>query len=90
MKSKKLLSMLVDQFKLMHRGREPKKIIVDPLALVALGAKRSIAPSWNGIEVECREIGDKEMTKPAGGTCLGIFMDVPNSQVVACSLSTVA
>lgn len=68
-----LLSKMVDQFRARH-ARFPSKIIVDPLALVALGIKKSIAPMWNGIPVECHE----GMPKPPKGTptFLGVHVNV--------------
>ena len=50
-----MLTQLVNQFKDRHQ-RLPEKIVLHPLALAALAIKKSVAPMWNGIPVECREI----------------------------------
>jgi len=69
----KLLSQLVEQFRAKH-NRMPSRIIVDPLALVSLGLRRSVAPFWNGIPVECREVipAPPESTPTALGVCVQI------------------
>jgi hypothetical protein len=65
----KVLSQLVEQFRARHH-KMPSRIVVDPLALVSLGLRRSIAPVWNGIPVECREINPAPLqSKP---TALGV------------------
>lgn len=64
---------MVEQFQARHR-RLPARIVVDPLALVALGLRRSVAPVWNGIPVECREV---EPAPPKGApTALGVCVHV--------------
>lgn len=69
----KLLTQIVEQFRARHQ-RLPTRIIVDPLALVSLGLRRSVAPQWNGIPVECREITPKppESTPTALGVCVQV------------------
>lgn len=86
LKSASLLSKLINQFKQAHGGALPERIVVEPVALVALGAKKSIAPVWQGIKVECREIDRMQVVKPGQGTRLGVLLDTKGSQVVACDL----
>lgn len=86
LKSASLLSKLIKQFKEAHGGALPDRIVVEPVALVALGLKRSAAPVWEGIKVECREIEKKEAAKPGQGTRLGVLLDTKESQIVACDL----
>lgn len=59
----KLLSQLIDQFQTRHH-RLPNEIIVHPVALTALALKQSIAPTWKGVPVRCREI--KPVPNPTG------------------------
>jgi hypothetical protein len=86
LKSASLLSKLIKQFKEAHGGALPDRIVVEPVALVALGIKKSVAPVWQGLKVECREIDRKEVVKPGQGTRLGVLLDTKGSQVVACDL----
>lgn len=69
----KILSNLVEQFRAKHH-RPPSRIVVDPLALVSLGLRRSVAPFWNGIPVECREVvpAPPESTPNALGVCIQV------------------
>ena len=62
---------MVSQFQAKHK-RLPSRIVVDPLALVALGLRRSVAPIWNGIPVECRDISPEapKSTPTALGVCV--------------------
>lgn len=53
--NEKILSQMVRQFQTKH-NRPPDRILIDPLALVVLAQRRSVAPAWNGIPVECREV----------------------------------
>lgn len=77
----KLLTQLVDQYKAAHGGALPEKIVVDPLALVALGVKRSIAPRWNGVLVECQELKAGDIQERGHGNGLGVVLDTANSTV---------
>lgn len=72
---------MVGQFQARH-GKKPSKIIIDPLALVSLGLRKSVAPVWNGIPVECREIAP---VRPAGEPmALGVHIHVdPKTPKVA-------
>lgn len=85
-KSELLLSKLLNQFKKAHGGALPERIVVEPIALVALGIKRSVAPFWKGVPVECREMEQAEVAKPGQGTRLGVLLDTKTNQIVACDL----
>jgi len=74
---KKILSEMVDQYQQRHH-KLPEKIVIHPLALVALGIRRSVAPVWNGIQVECREISPAEGKK--GGTRLGVWLEAKKKE----------
>ena len=85
-----ILSQMVDQFQARHQ-RLPEKIVVVPLACLALAAKRSLAPLWQGIRVECREIKETEATKDRKLVkSLGIFIlpEDHSGRLVACDLRT--
>ena len=64
----KLLSQLVAQYQARHQ-RLPDEIVVHPVALTALALKQSVAPTWKGVPVRCREV--KPVLKPTG-TKLGV------------------
>lgn len=84
---KKLLTKMVEQFREAHEGGVPDRIVVEPVALVALGIKRSVAPVWNGIPVECREIKADEAVAPGSGKKLAVVYDPVASQIRAYELS---
>ena len=68
----KLLTQMVRQFQERHQ-RPPSRIYVDPLAAVVLVARRSVAPVWNGIPVEFREVDETVAPKKEAnvlGVCL--------------------
>lgn len=88
-KNAKLLTKMIEQFAQAHQGKKPVKIVVEPLALVALGLKQSVAPSWGGVPVECRDFSENEVVKAPNGNSLGVSLDTRESQIVACSLYTV-
>ncbi len=73
---------MVEQYQERHK-KPPEKIIVHPLALVSLGLRRSVAPVWNGIPVECREIVPEKGKKD--GSCLGVFVLTNRSEVTLVS-----
>lgn len=77
---------MVHQFSEAHGGKQPDLIVVEPLALVALGLKKSVGPVWQGVKVECREIEQEEVTKKGKGTLLGVLLDTAKNQVVSCDL----
>ena len=64
-----ILSRMVQQYAEKH-GKLPKQIVIDPLALIVLTHRKSIAPKWRGIPVVCREL----QTRKPEGVCnaLGI------------------
>lgn len=66
---KKLLTQMVEQYHLKHQ-RKPIRIVVTPAALLALAIKRTVAPLWAGIPLECREIDITEVAQ--SGPKLGI------------------
>jgi len=72
----KVLTQMVEKFREKH-GKLPARIVVAPVALVALGLKKSVAPVWEGIPVECRLFRKKEVVAAAGGVpvvSLGVFV----------------
>lgn len=87
LKSASLLSKMVNQFKEAHGGALPQRIVVEPVALVALGLKKSVAPLWQGIKVQCQEISEAQVRKPGQGTSLAILLDSKTSHLVASDLA---
>lgn len=73
---------MVEQYQQRHK-KLPEKIIVHPLALVSLGLRRSIAPVWNGIPVECREITQQDGKR--GGTRLGVTVEAKRKEATLVS-----
>lgn len=86
----KVLTQMVEKFQQRH-GRPPLKIVVAPVALVALGLKQSLAPFWNGIPVECRLFDQNEVAskhvKPKVRS-LGVFVKEKRGRMrlVSCDL----
>ena len=78
-RAKTVLSLMVKQFTERHQGRQPKRIVLTPLALLGLAIKRSVAPTWCGIPVACREIAEAEATE--NGWALGVFV-LPEDRTV--------
>jgi hypothetical protein len=74
MNSLKVLSRIVEQFRSNHKGQSPKAIVIAPVALVALGIKHSVSPSWDKIPVECRLFEETEVVTKGTGTKLGVFV----------------
>lgn len=92
MSEKKLpvLSLMVETFRQKH-GRLPEKIVVAPVALVALGIKRSVAPVWDGVPVECRLFQEGEVASKherAKVKSLGLFVKENRGRMrlVSCDL----
>jgi hypothetical protein len=79
---------MVGQFASAHQGKQPEKIIVEPLALVGLGLKQSVAPVWGGVPVECRDIEVSEIVARGTGAMLGVLFDAHASHIVACEISS--
>lgn len=88
-KQVKLLTKIIQQYATAHGNQPPKKVVVEPLALVALGLKQSVAPTWAGVPVECRDFGVDEVVERADGNSIGVYLDTATSHVVACSLYTI-
>jgi hypothetical protein len=86
LKSASVLSKMLKQFQEAHGGALPERIVVEPIALVALGAKKAAVPILSGVKVECREIEQKEVVKPGKGVRLGVVLDTKEQQIVACDL----
>jgi hypothetical protein len=83
---KTLLSRMLEEFEAKN-GRKPEKIVVAPAALLALGARRSLRPVWNGVPVEARLFELTEVVK-RGGTKLGVYIrNDGNLRLVACDLA---
>ncbi len=80
---------MVEKFREKH-GRPPAKIVVAPVALVALGLKKSVSPFWNGIPVECRLFSEKEVASRhvKQVQSLGVFVKESRGRMrlVACDL----
>jgi len=69
---------MVEQYQKRHKCL-PKKIVMTPLAMVGMAVKRTAAPLWNGVPVECRELSNEDIVK--SGPSLGIDFD--GSQLVS-------
>jgi hypothetical protein len=89
-KANAVLSQMVDQFRQRHQ-RPPDKVVLAPLACLALAVKQSLAPTWNGIPVECREIAEHEATKDRSLVkSLAVFVlpEDRTGRLVSCDLKT--
>jgi hypothetical protein len=87
--NQKILTQMVQRFSKKH-GRPPARIVVAPVALVALGLKKSVSPLWEGIPVECRLFSQEEVTAKHDDevVTLGIFVKEKRGRLhlVACDL----
>lgn len=84
----KILTLLLDQFRQKHR-HDPKKVIVSPLAMAALSLRRSVAPVWSGLPVECHEFDETHIAQAADeAVCLGIDLYTAQNKcwLAACDL----
>ena len=70
-----LLDQLVDQYHCKNH-RDPRKIVVAPLASVSVAYRKGLHPEWQGIPVEIRLFEESEVV--ANGTCLGVFLHEEN------------
>lgn len=89
-KADAVLTRMLGQFRERH-AREPKRVVVAPLACLALAIKGSVAPSWMGIPVECREIREEEATVDrTQAQSLGVFVlpEDRTARIVCCDLKT--
>lgn len=85
-----VMTLMVTKFQQRH-GRSPSKIVVAPLALVALGVKKSVAAEWHGMPVECRLFQQEEVASPREKdkvVALGIFVKTKRGKLIlrACDL----
>lgn len=81
---------MVEKFKDRHH-KVPRKIVVAPYALVALGLKKSVGTEWDGIPVECRLFSDNEVVSRHDrnrAVSLGVFVKETRGRAVirACDL----
>lgn len=81
---------MVEKFQERH-GRLPLKIVVAPVALVALGLKKSVSSTWNDIPVECRLFDESEVASKhvkAKVRSLGVFVKENRGRMrlVSCDL----
>jgi hypothetical protein len=90
MRTPALLGEMVGQFVARHK-RWPDRIVLTPLACLAMAIKGSLTPYWGVIPVECREIAESEATRDeALAKSLAIFA-VPEgrkSRLLSCDLKT--
>jgi len=85
-----VLSKMLEQFQARH-SRAPKKVVVAPLAALALAIKGSVTPEWMGIPVECRDIDEEEATVDKSlAQSLGVFVlpEDRTARLVCCDLKT--
>lgn len=87
---KKILTEMVEKFRQKH-NRVPDKIVVAPVALVVLGLRKSVSPTWDGVPVMCRLFDQEEVAskhEKAKVTSLGVFVKEKRGQMVlvACDL----
>lgn len=66
----------------------PRKIVIAPVAAVALSLKSSLGPVWSGVPVEMRLFEKAEVVQKGQGTQLGIFLKEAGGQLslMACDL----
>lgn len=84
----KVLSQMLKQFEQRH-NRKPLRIVVTPLAVLALTIKRSLAPTWEGIPVESRELKETEATdlpSEAKGLAVFVLPEDRTARLVACDI----
>lgn len=84
-RAKTVLSLMVEQFTQRH-GQPPKQIVLTPLALLGLAIKRSVAPSWCGIPVVCREIAEAEAAENGGALGVFVLPEDRSGRLVSCDL----
>jgi hypothetical protein len=79
---------MVEQFRARH-SRLPEKIVIAPLACLALAAKQSLAPVWEGIQIECRDIQETEATPErhlAKNLAIFVVPEEGTGRLVSCDL----
>lgn len=84
---KKPLSLMIRQYRERH-GRPPKKIVICPVALMALGIMQSVGVKWDGVPVESRLFGEGDIC--LNGPVLGVFSQRSGKtiQLRSCELKT--
>jgi hypothetical protein len=82
-----LLTRMIRQFAVRH-GKNPKKIVIQPSALLALAVKRSVGPVWDGIPVECRDLVRDEAAEKEEAANMGVFLRPCGlkAEIIACDL----
>lgn len=89
-KADEVLSLMLDQFQQRHQ-RQPQKVVLAPLACLALAVKGSLAPTWRGIPVECRDITEQEATldvRLAKSLAVFVLPEDRTGRLVSCDLKT--
>ena len=89
-KANTVLSQMLVQFEHRHQ-RPPQKVVVVPLACLALALQESLAPEWMGVPVECREVKEEEATlDPNLARSLAVFVrpEGRTGRLVCCDLKT--
>jgi hypothetical protein len=85
----KLLPQMVEQFVKLH-GHLPEKIVIAPMAVLALAIKKSLAPRCVGVPIEMRIPKDSEVVDKGKGTKLCVFVKkqgLLNYSLVSCELA---
>lgn len=89
-KALEVLNQMVDQFRARHQ-RLPEKVVVAPLACLALAVKQNLMPVCQGVRVECRDIQEQEATNDRSlARSLAVFVlpEDRTGRLVACDLKT--
>ena len=89
-KANEVLTLMVEQFRQRHQ-RQPEKVVLVPLACLALAIKGKLTPQWNGIPLECRDIAEQEATKERSlAKSLAVFVlpEDRTGRLVSCDLKT--
>ncbi len=89
-KANSVLSQMLGQYQQRH-NRLPEKVVLAPLACLALAIRGQLAPTWRSIPLECREISEAEATKDRGkARSLGVFVlpEDRTARLVSCDLQT--
>ena len=89
-KASSVLALMLDQYRQRHQ-RLPEKVVLAPLACLALAIRGQVSPMWQGIPMVCREIAEQEATKDRSqARSLGIFVlpEDRTARLVSCDLRT--
>jgi hypothetical protein len=85
-----ILSQMVRQFEARH-NRQPQRIVIAPLACLALAIKHDLTPTLRGIAIECRDIQESEATADHSlvkSLAVFIIPEDRSGRLVACDLQT--